>query len=184
MITYAAINITNKRMQVGSTTDFERRCRDHHNSDMNPEFHRALRKNPKNFYWIASVNDGSDNRDEEQYYLDFYYGTMWCYNANPNAEAPPSRRGAKQSEETKRLLSELNTGKTLSEETKKKMSNNRKGSGNYNAIPIILTHPCGREEFFPCIKDACVKYNLQNPNLQRVVHGERKQHKGFTARYA
>jgi hypothetical protein len=64
------------------------------------------------------------------------------------------------------------------------MSDNRKGSGNYNAIAIILTHPCGMEEFFPCIKDACVKYNLQNSNLQRVVHGERVQHKGFKARFA
>ena len=184
VITYAAINLTNKKFQVGSTTDFKRRCKEHHSGKGDLEFQRSLRKDPSNFYWIASDDDGLDDRSEEQFYLDFYCGTIWCYNHNPNAEAPPSRRGAKQSEDTKRLLSELNTGKTLSEDTKEKMSNTRRGPGNYNAIPIVLTHPCGREEFFPCIKDACVKYDLQNSNLQRVVHGERKQHKGFTARFA
>ena len=93
MITYAAINLTNKKMQVGSTTDFERRCREHHNSDMNPEFHRALCKDPENFYWIAGDDDGLNDRSEEQYYLDFYYGTAWCYNSNPSATEPPSQEG-------------------------------------------------------------------------------------------
>jgi hypothetical protein len=94
VITYAAINLTNKKFQVGSTTDFERRCREHYNSDMNPEFHSALRKNPENFYWIVSDDDGLDTREEEQYYLDFYHGTMWCYNSNPNAAEPPSQEGS------------------------------------------------------------------------------------------
>ena len=94
VITYAAINLTNKKFQVGSTTDFDRRCREHHNSDMNPEFHRALRKDPKNFYWIVSEDDGLETRDEEQYYLDFYHGTAWCYNSNPNAAEPPSQMGS------------------------------------------------------------------------------------------
>lgn len=94
MITYAAINLTNKKFQVGSTTDFERRCREHHNSDMNPEFHRALKKNPENFYWIKGVDDGLNDRSEEQYCLDFYYGTVWCYNSNPNASEPPSQEGS------------------------------------------------------------------------------------------
>ena len=171
-------------MQVGSAVDFNRRFRAHRTSDMNPEFNRALRKNPQNFYWIVSEDDGLDDRSEEQYYLDFYCGSVWSYNLNPSASCPPSRKGSKQSPHTKELLSKLNTGKKLGVKTRETMSNNRKGGKNYNAIPIVLTLPSGEEEFFPCIKDACVKHNLQNPNLQRVVHGERKQHKGFTARYA
>ena len=184
MITYAGINLTNKKFQVGSTTDFERRCREHHNSDMNPEFHRALRKDPENFYWIVGDDDESGTRDEEQYYLDFYHGTAWCYNLNPSASAPPSRKGSKQSDKTKKILSDLNTGKKLKDSTRKKMSDNRKGGKNYNAIPIILTRPDGEEEYYSCIKDACSKYDLDSPNLQRVVHGSRRQHKGFKARFA
>ncbi len=93
MITYVAINLTNKKFQVGSTTDFQRRSREHHNSDMNPEFHRALKKNPENFYWVQGVDDGLDDRSEEQYMLDFYFGTPWCYNSNPSASEPPSQEG-------------------------------------------------------------------------------------------
>jgi group I intron endonuclease len=93
VITYAAINLTNKKFYVGSTTDFETRCKSHHRSDNNPQFHRALKKNPENFYWIVSEDDELETREEEQYYLDFYHGTMWCYNLNPDAVEPPSQEG-------------------------------------------------------------------------------------------
>lgn len=93
MITYFAINLSNKRFQVGSTTDFSRRVKEHLNSEMNPEFHRPLRKNPENFFWLVSEDDGLQDRSEEQFYLDFYYGTEWCYNSNPNAAEPPSQEG-------------------------------------------------------------------------------------------
>lgn len=93
VITYAAINLTNKKFYVGSAVNFEQRCLAHHASDMNPEFHRSLRKNPENFYWIAGADDGLNTRDEEQYYLDFYHGTAWCYNLNPEAAQPPSQKG-------------------------------------------------------------------------------------------
>ena len=102
MITYAAINLTNKKFQVGSTTDFERRCKEHHRTDMNPEFNRALKKNPENFYWIQGVDDGLDDRSEEQYYLDFYHGTVWCYNYSSGAEHPGAevcRKGGKTTAE-------------------------------------------------------------------------------------
>ena len=93
MITYVAINLTNKKFQVGSTTDFKRRCREHHNRKGDLEFQRSLCKNPENFYWIVSEDDGLETRDEEQYYLNFYHGTMWCYNHNPSASVPPSGLG-------------------------------------------------------------------------------------------
>ena len=94
MITYAAINLTSKKFQVGSTIDFERRCKQHHNSDMNPEFNRALSKKPENFYWIVGDDDGLNDRSEEQYYLDFYCGSPWCYNLNSSATDPPSQKGS------------------------------------------------------------------------------------------
>ena len=93
MITYAGINITSKKFQVGSTTDFERRYKQHRSGKGDLEFQRSLRKNPENFYWIVSEDDGLDERIEEQYYLDFYCGSVWCYNQNPSASAPPSHLG-------------------------------------------------------------------------------------------
>jgi len=86
MITYIAINLTNKKFQVGSTKDFKRRQKQHLQSKGNLPFHNALRSDPSNFFWLVSSEDGLDTREEEQYYLDFYCGTMWCYNISPNAD--------------------------------------------------------------------------------------------------
>ena len=93
MITYAAINLTNKKFYVGSTIDFEGRVKKHHSSRDDYPFQNSLRKNPESFYWIVSEDDGLDTREEEQYYLDFYYGTMWSYNLNAKADCPPNLRG-------------------------------------------------------------------------------------------
>jgi hypothetical protein len=97
MITYIALNLTSKKFQVGSALNFKQRYKQHREGKGNLEFQRSLRKNPENFYWIVSEDDGLDDRSEEQYYLDFYCGTIWCYNLNPYATAPyyewtPERR--------------------------------------------------------------------------------------------
>ena len=93
MITYAAINLTNKKFYVGSTKNFVSRQKTHLKSSEDYPFQNSLRKDPDNFYWIVSEDDGLDDRSEEQFYLDFYCGSMWCYNLNPNAVNPPSALG-------------------------------------------------------------------------------------------
>lgn len=95
MITYIGLNLKTKRFQVGSTTDFPRRYKQHLKSDMNPEFNRALQKDPEGFYWFISDDDGRTDRSEEQYYLDFYTGSQWCTNISSNATAPPYQGGTK-----------------------------------------------------------------------------------------
>ncbi len=95
MITYIGLNLKTKRFQVGSTTDFPRRYKQHLERNMNPEFNKPLQKNPEGFYWFISEDDGNPNREEEQYYLDFYTGSQWCTNINPNAVEPPYHGGSK-----------------------------------------------------------------------------------------
>ena len=95
MITYIGLNLKTKRFQIGSTTDFQRRYKQHLERDMNPEFNRPLQKNPEGFYWFISSDDGYIDRREEQYYLDFYTGSEWCTNINPNAVEPPYHGGSK-----------------------------------------------------------------------------------------
>ena len=161
MITYVAINLTNKKFQVGSTIDFKRRCKEHHDEKGNLEFQRSLSKNPENFYWIVSEDDGLDTRDEEQYYLDFYHGTAWCYNHNPSASSPPSPRG-----------------KTWEWSENKRQGIT--GAGNHRFGKKTSQR---QKDSIPYLTAACKKYNLQQPNLREVALGKRKQHKGFTARY-
>jgi group I intron endonuclease len=98
MITYIPINLSNRKFYIGSTVDFDRRWDDHLKSSCNYPFQNSLRNNPQNFFVLISEDDGADNREEEQFYLDFYHGSEWCYNLSLSATAPMS--GRKHTEET------------------------------------------------------------------------------------
>jgi hypothetical protein len=93
MRTYLALNLKRKKFYVGSTVGFENRQKQHFDDKSTDFFHNDLRREPEAFYWFVSEDDGLDTRDEEQHYLDFYHGTMWCYNHSENASAPPPHRG-------------------------------------------------------------------------------------------
>ena len=92
MITYVPINLSNRRFYIGSTTDFNRRWKEHLNSSANYPFQNALQKNPENFFVLISEDDGLETREEEQFYLNFYHGSEQCYNISSDASAPMSGR--------------------------------------------------------------------------------------------
>ena len=88
MQTYLGIELESRRFYVGSTKNFNRRWKDHLSNKDNLPFQNVLRKHPKKVYWVCSEEDGLNSRDEEQFYLDFYYGTPWCYNVSPSTDLP------------------------------------------------------------------------------------------------
>jgi hypothetical protein len=88
MINYVPINLSNRKFYVGSTTDFDRRWKQHLKSNADYPFQNALRKNPDKFFVLISKDDGLETREEEQFYLDFYHGSERCYNINPKADCP------------------------------------------------------------------------------------------------
>jgi len=185
MITYAAINLTNKKFQVGSTVNFEARQSQHLNGKGDLEFQRSLRKNPDNFFWLVSTDDNLETRDEEQFYLDFYCGSKWCYNHNPSASCPPSPKGktwnwGDSAKEKWKGDGNPMWGKTTSQKQKDSVP---KGVDHPSARKLLLIHPDGTEEVFEYAQLAIDKYNLHQGNLASVARGERKQHKGFRARY-
>jgi len=79
----------------------------------------------------------SEYLSREQYYIDFYNPEL---NLNPRAD---SSLGFKHSEESKRLISEYRKGKSLSKETKNKLSELLSGPLNpfygYKHLPITIT---------------------------------------------
>ncbi len=79
MKTYLARNTLNGKFYVGSTTDFERRKREHLESTANTPFHCALRKHPDKFEWEV-FEDDSTGRELEQALLDCWVGKEVCYN--------------------------------------------------------------------------------------------------------
>ena len=186
MITYVALNLTNKKFQIGSTTNFERRCNEHLSGKGDLEFQRSLRKNPQNFWWFVSVDDELETRDEEQFYLDFYFQSELCYNHNPSASCPPNATGRswKWSEEKRKNICGKGNHRYGKKGGQKQKDSLPRGKDHPGARPMILTHPNGVEEYFNTISEGAKKYDLNAANLRGVMDGVRKQHKNFTARDA
>lgn len=87
MVTYLVLDLKNKTHYVGSSTGVKRPyC--HLKSPENFHLKRAKRHHHPMWVFI-SADDGLDTRDEEQYYLDFYIGSRWSMNINPDASANP-----------------------------------------------------------------------------------------------
>lgn len=109
MDTYKATNTTNGKFYIGSTTNFEKRKREHLRSDKNYPFQNALRKNPDAFEWEV-WSDDSDEPILEQALLDMWFGKECCYNLNPSAKHPP--RGSEASAKAaKATMIKLNSEK-------------------------------------------------------------------------
>ena len=119
MITYRATNTLTGKFYIGSTSNFERRKKEHLNSTVKWPFQNALRKNPNVWEWEV-WEDGSDDPILEQALLDMWVGKEFCYNICPIANR--AMAGRKHKEESKKKMSVANTGKKHTEEAKKKIA--------------------------------------------------------------
>jgi group I intron endonuclease len=127
MITYTATNTENGKFYIGSTTNFERRQKEHLTTAQEFHFQRALRRNPDLFSWEV-YEDDSEGPVLEQALLDMWYGKKQCYNMCGFAGRPPERKGKKLKPEAyEKLVTRLKSnhpmrGKQRTEETKNKIS--------------------------------------------------------------
>ena len=99
VITYRATNQNNGHWYVGSTTtSLERRKCEHLNSKQNLPFQNSLRKNPEAFKWEVLDESEEDTvvRSHEQYVLDGWHGTEYCYNLNPKAMGCTSEQASER----------------------------------------------------------------------------------------
>ena len=91
MKTYAVLDITDKTFYVGSTKSdtrpFEHVTKKGHE---NWRLRQAKAHNHE-FFVFVSEDDGLGDKDrsEEQFYLDFYFGSPWCLNLNKRATGNP-----------------------------------------------------------------------------------------------
>jgi hypothetical protein len=90
MITYSVMDLGRKKQYYGSTDGSpEDRPYSHLKRSNNKNLRRAVAKRPQDFFVVVGEDDGLDYREDEQFYLDFYHGTMWCYNSSPTASGNP-----------------------------------------------------------------------------------------------
>lgn len=109
-----------------------------------------------------------------------------------------SRKGRKHSEETKREISESHIGMVFStahrrnlsiarqkrvttQETREKMSQASKGRINIGVFEVIDGNGHKYVTTQGLVK-FCEEHNLTAANLHKVINGERKHHKGWTAK--
>jgi hypothetical protein len=90
MITYSIMDLGRKKQYYGSTTgDPSDRPYSHLKRSNNINLNRAVAKRPQDFFVVVGEDDGLETREEEQFYLNFYCGTIWCYNSSPTASGNP-----------------------------------------------------------------------------------------------
>ena len=145
---YRATNTTNGKFYIGSTKNFKKRKNTHLKSNESYPFQRALRKNPEVFEWEV-WSDDSEEPVMEQALLDMWYGTEQCYNLNPHADRPPSRKGEVVSGETRKKISGANRGRKHSTETKEKIGTSVSGdkNGSFGKTgPLNSSHETRREK--------------------------------------
>lgn len=89
MITYIVCDIEGKKQYIGSTESVETgRPWSHLNGNSsNPEVARVTAK--RNCFVFVSVDDGLNDRSEEQHYLDFNFGAKWSMNHSRHATGNP-----------------------------------------------------------------------------------------------
>lgn len=135
---YKITNKINGKIYIGSSKDIPARWNHHINSlnrgdHHSKHFQRAWNKYGEDsfiFEQLESVISEEYLVEREQHYLDTLqpWKRRFGYNISPTAE---SCLGVTRSEETKQKLREINLGKKVSQETKKKISEGLKNSDKW-----------------------------------------------------
>lgn len=201
-IIYKVTNNVNIKCYIGQTRqNLDLRWRQHitasnnpKNADYNSHFHRAIRKHlPSNFIVEELVRIESDDVDYllvelnklEIHYIKKFDTYRYGYNSN---EGGGANKGLKHSDETKKKMSESRKGKTPmlgkkhSTETKNKIG--LKGEKHPNIKPVLQFDLDGnfiKEWSF--IKDASDKLNISAGDITRVCKNQRNKAGGYKWKY-
>jgi group I intron endonuclease len=170
---YQIKNIINGKIYIGSSTDLNKRWKEHQSSLNNNKYHFGKRKfqddwmkygkNNFKFEILENVKKREYLIYMEQKYLDwlFSFSSDLRYNRNPSAHLPPSRRG-----------------KNLSQEVKNKIKNSmlvldRRGNKNPAALlndeiikKIRDEYKNDKKSTFSILRK---KYNVSNSCIQAII---------------
>jgi hypothetical protein len=115
-----------------------------------------------------------NGKNEEKYRIT---SSVYSYLKKCKAEATSVRhKGKVNSPETRRLMSENQSGMKRSKETREKQS-------KLKIKTWVITFPDGHEETISNLKEFCITNNLNIGNLHSTAQGRRLHHKGYSAAY-
>lgn len=210
--TYMIKNHINGKVYYGSSNNLKTRKRQHFymlkiNKHENKILQRAYNKYGKESleFIILNYYPVGELLSQEQILLDLNYDAgKKCYNHNKIATMPPSQKGKKHSEKTKKNMSKSHKGKKFSEEHRQKISAAKKGDKNpmygkhhskENKLKISQTHKGSKHHNYDhtiytfihengteenCTRYELIKkYNLGHGHLSKIIKNKRKSHKGW-----
>lgn len=177
-ITYRAINKTNGCWYVGSTQQtLDMRIHQHLTYQHNDRFHNSLRKHPNDWNWEVISECEGDDRSHEQYILDGWHGTQYCFNVCKYSNGGNG---------WDHISDEI---RTENGKRNVKLMNKHPNTLDYHkklSKPIKVTHiKSGVETVFVSLNEACRVLGLHPSNLSKVIRNFRshKSCKGYTATY-
>lgn len=198
MIVYKAINIINDRIYIGQTVfSLETRKYKHETvGNTGYYFHNAIRKYGKdNFKWQILCNCESKEElyKKEKYYIKKYKSNIkGCgYNMTDGGESP---LGRKHTEETKKKMSEAKKGRKNphTKEWNRKIGSAQLGDknhmyGKYGVLhhgskKYVIVNTNGHEFVVDGLAEFCRNNDLCATNLNMCANGRRNHHKGYKCR--
>lgn len=194
---YEIKNIANNKIYIGSSNNVYKRKREHFSSlrngtHCNEHLQRAYNLYGKNNFKfkIVEICEENDLLKIEQAYLDKYFDKgINCYNENPIACKPPSRKGkipwnkgrtGIYTKETLHKMSKSRKGFRHSEKTKIKLKNMAKDK-IFNTSKKVLC--IEKNVIFKSINEAERITNIERRNISKCCNGIRQTAGGYHWRY-
>lgn len=194
---YEIKNITNNKIYIGSSNNVYKRKREHFSSlkngtHCNEHLQRAYNLYGKNNFKfkIVEICEENDLLKIEQAYLDKYFDKgINCYNENPIACKPPSRKGKTPwnknknkiySKETLQKMSKAKKNKKLSEEHKCKIRYTTQNKKYKTSKKVLCIE---KNIIFKSINEAGRITNTPHSNISKCCNGIRQTAGGYHWRY-
>jgi len=134
MNTYAVVDVTDKTFYIGSTKT-KTRPFEHVSKNGHENWRlRQAKSHGHQFFVFVSEDDGLGDKDrsEEQFYLDFYFGTPWCLNLSDTASGNPGALEEYNRKVSQGELPHSRVGQSYNSESTSKSNKERVENGTHN----------------------------------------------------
>ena len=200
---YEIRNIKNEKFYIGSSKSIYKRWVQHKRelkkgTHHNAYLQRSYKVHGEGSYDYSIIEECSEDNlfEVEQRHLDKHHGKKECYNLSENADRPPAMCGRDHamwgkahSEETKKKMSEAKKGennamwgKPCSEETRKKISEANKGKTRKKISEARKGKPLS-EETRKKISEANLGKKAWNKGMPLTEEHKRKMSEGKKGKY-
>lgn len=190
---YKIENTINGKVYFGSSNNINKRKKQHFSSLKNGSHCNTHLQRSFNIYgednFIFEAVEFCEEKNLlniEQMYLDIYFdGSNRCYNENPIANKPPSRKGIQPwnkgknniySEETLRKMSMAKKGRCCSEEQKQKLREKSKYMIFQTSKKVLCVEI---NTVFKSINEASRQMNIERRNISKCLNKQRKTAGGY-----